>query len=173
MATGGTTIGAIGVGGQRRLLRCWLGSVRSPWLAAVASVGSIYAVAEMALVLAGVLTEVSAIGAFLLVFAPPTVIATLPDATVLWRVGALFVGLHVGPLLHTPLETLSFGAFLDSFGAAIGGDGSGVLLMFVSAALSLPVLEAVGTWVRRERLVQEAARRRTRPGLSLLRPRSR
>ena len=147
----------LGVSTFSGFVRTWLGAVRSPWLAATSSVCSVIALVQMARFTAGQIDEVSVITSIFLVFGPATVVATLPDATVLWRVASIGVGMHVGPVIHTPMETLSFGAFLDSWGAAFSGDGIGVRYMFVVAGISLPLLEAVGAWVHRGRLAHEAS----------------
>jgi hypothetical protein len=114
-AGGAHAPGATAVRPGLALLRTWSRAVRSPGLAAVSAIGSVYAVAEMVLLLAGTIDRASALAAFLLVFAPPTLVATLPDTTVLWRVTALVVGLHAGPIVHSPIEQLSPSAFLDSW----------------------------------------------------------
>lgn len=74
------------------------------------------------------------------------------------RCGALFVALHAGPVSHVPLERLSVGAFLDSWGQTIS-DGRGVLVIFLWGVLMLPVMEVLGAWLHRERLAHEAGHR--------------
>lgn len=137
-------------------MRTWLRAVRSPWLAAISSVGTVFAVVQLWRALTGSIDEASMLVSLLLVFGSPTVVATLPHTTVLWRVGALFVGMHVGPVINSPMEELSFGAFLDSWGTAIS-DGVGVGYMIVTAAISLPLLEVLGAWIRRGQLAHEAS----------------
>jgi hypothetical protein len=121
-AGGAHAPGATAVRPGLALLRTWARAVRSPGLAAVSAIGSVYAVVEMVLLLAGTIDRASALAAFLLVFAPPTLVATLPDTTVLWRVTALVVGLHAGPILHSPIEQLSPSAYLDSWVPTPAGD---------------------------------------------------
>lgn len=137
-------------------VRTWLRAVRSPWLAAISSVGTAFAVVQVWRTSTGSIDEASMLVSLLLVFGSPTVVATLPHTTVLWRVGAVFVGMHVGPVINSPMEELSFGAFLDSWGTAIS-DGVGVGYMIVTAAISLPLLEVLGAWIRRGQLAHEAS----------------
>lgn len=172
VATGRSSPAGADVATPSGLARTWARAVRWPWLAGVTGLGTAYAIAQVLRVLYGPLDETSVVVSYLLVFAAPTLVATLPQTTVLWRVGALFVGLHVGPVVYAPLERLSVGGFMDSWGAAIGGDGTGVLHMFVWAAFALPVLEVLGAWVRRGALAAEAGRRRRGGGLSLFPPAS-
>lgn len=169
----GNVVGSVTAGSPASagLARTWVQAVRSPWLALVSGLGSGYAIGEMLLVATGRWETATALGAFLLVFAPATLIATLPDTTVLWRVASLGVGLHFGPIVYAPMDGLSFGAFLDSWATAISGDGTGVLYMFVAAAVALPALELTGAVLRRGALQVEAERYRARPPLSILGPR--
>lgn len=140
------------------LLRTWARAIRVPWLAAVSAAGSALVIVQLLRIAVGSIEEASIVVSLLLVFAVPTLITTLPQSTVQWRVASLLVGLHLGPVLATPMEQVSVGAFLDSFGAAFSGDGTGLLYIVVCAGLALPLLEAVGAWVRRGALAVEAER---------------
>lgn len=134
----------------REFGRAWLRAIRWPKLALASAVGSAYAAAELVRLVVGSIEETSMVVSLLLVFGTPTLIATLPQQTVLWRVGAIAVGLHVGPIVYAPLTELSLAAFFDSWAAAMGGDG--ILHIFLWSLIALPVMETIGALVQRNAL---------------------
>lgn len=147
-----------GVSSPGAFARTWWQAVRAPWLASASLAGCAFLSVQLLLLVFGTVEDASRVTGLLMVFGPATVIATLPDTTVQWRVGSLWVALHAGPLSYAPPEGVSFGAFLDSWGETIS-DGRGMLVIFLWGVLSLPVLELVGAWLRRDKLAQEAVRR--------------
>lgn len=138
--------------------RTWWHAVRAPWSASVALAACVLLAIQLLRLVFGTVEGPSTLTGLLMVFGPATVVATLPDTTVLWRVGSILVALHAGPVSYAPLESASFGAFLDSWGQTIG-DERGMQVIFLWGVLSLPVLELLGAWVRRGKLVHEAVRR--------------
>ena len=138
--------------------RTWWHAVRAPWIAAISLAACALLGIQLLRLVLGAVEAPSTLTGLLMVFGPATVIATLPDTTVLWRVGALFIALHVGPLTYAPPDRLSFGGFLDSWGQTIS-DERGMQAMFLWGVLLLPAMEVLGAWWRRGKLVHEAVRR--------------
>jgi hypothetical protein len=138
------------------LARTWVRAIRWRWLAAASAATTLFVLVQLLRLLYTPLESVSIVTSLLLLFGMPTLIATLPATTVRWRVSALLVGIHVGAILNSPVESLSLADVRDSFAAAFDDDGRGVLTMFVCALISLPLLEMIGARVRREALASEA-----------------
>jgi hypothetical protein len=138
-----------------RPARVWARAIRRPWLAAASAVATAVVIIELLRLLVTPLEQVSAPITLLLVLGTPTLVATLPRATLRWRVAAPFVGLQVGTILNAPVETLSLSAYRESFIAAFAEDGRGLLVILVCTLIALPFLEAAGAWFRRRELASE------------------
>ena len=162
-----TATGASGSGGVPNastplgLARTWRRAVRVPLAASLSAGASLLGLVQILRMAFGSLESAGGLSAAALVFGTATLIATLPDSTVLWRVSSLAVAMHAAPIFYATPESVSFLAFLDSFAATIG-DERGMQFMFLWGFASFPVLEIVGAWVRRDRLAQEAVRREQR-----------
>ncbi len=138
-----------------RVGRIWVRAIGRPWLAAASAVATAVVTVQLLRLLLTPLEQVSAPTTLLLVLGTPTLIATLPRATLRWRVAAPFVGLQVGPILNAPVESLSLSAYRDSLEAAFAEDGRGLLIIAVCTLIALPFLEAAGAWFRRRELARE------------------
>jgi hypothetical protein len=146
-----TTVAGVG--------RAWLRAIRRPWVAAASAVATGFVVIQLLRVLTTPLEHTSALVSLSLVLGMPALIATLPKTTLRWRIASLLVGLQVGPILNSPVESFSVSAYVDTLEAAFAADGRGLLLILVCSLISLPLLEATGAWLRRHELAREAARR--------------
>jgi hypothetical protein len=146
-------------GAAVRFGRVWARAIRRPWLAAASAVATAIVLVQLLRLLWTPLEQVSAPITLLLVLGTPTLIATLPRATLRWRVAAPLVGLQVGPILNAPVESFSLSAYRDTLTAAFADDGRGLLVILVCTLIALPFLEAAGAWFRRRELAREAAKR--------------
>jgi hypothetical protein len=146
-------------GAAVRLGRAWARAIHRPWLAAASAVATAVVLVQLLRLLLTPLEQVSAPITLLLVLGTPTLFATLPRATLRWRVAAPFVGLQVGPILNAPVESLSLSAYRDTLTAAFADDGRGLLVILVCTLIALPFLEVAGAWFRRRELARETAKR--------------
>lgn len=139
--------------------RTWVRAIRSPWLAAASAACTVVVLAQLVRLVCTPLEQLSVVISLFLLVGTPTLIATLPATTVWWRVSSLLVGLNIGPVLNSPVESVSVRAYIETLEAATDGGGRGLILVLVCTLISLPVLEAAGAWFRRHALAEEAGRR--------------
>ena len=133
-------------------------AIRWRWLAATSAVTTLVVLIELLRVLCTSLEQASVVISWLLVVGAPTLLVTLPETTLRWRLVALLVGFNVGTIVNSPVTTLSLGAYTESL-AKVFEPGDGLLVVLVCTLIALPLLEAIGAWVRRHALADKADRR--------------
>ena len=141
-----------------RLSRNWARAIRRPGLAAASALATFVVLVQLLRLLLTPMAQVSPGITWLLVLGAPTLIATLPRATLRWRAAAPLVGLQVGPILNKPVESLSLSAYRETLIAAFADDGRGLLTILVCTLIALPFLELAGAWFRRRELASPARR---------------
>ena len=134
-------------------------AIRWRWLAATSAVTTLVVLIQLLRVLCTSLEQASIRISWLLVLGAPTLLVTLPETTLRWRLVALLVGFNVGTIVNSPVTTLSPGAYTESLAKVFERGGDGLLVVLVCTLIALPLLEAIGAWVRRHALADEADRR--------------